>query len=208
MPTLASQRGAVCRKAGVKRMPSATPMNSWARLLIHRGSADGSMPSAVSTKATASGPSIQAFDRRAACIAQPPSAVSATSTSRPPGCTTCGPGKVASRPCSPAHWKPNGTTSTTIRSRSECALATRSSRPPWRSASTAISEAPPIALAKNTVGRSSAGLPALAHCRKAPKPAPSSKAQAMPTAIAGASDHTMPTTCGVKYRPSAVPMAH
>ena len=91
---------------------------------------------------------------------------------------------------------------TTARMRIDCAIVTLSTRAPNRSASTAISAAPPGTLAKNAVVRS------------VPVTRLMNQAQTHAIRIASSADNsrkcqyeiTCLATTGVKYRPSAVPM--
>ena len=55
--TVPSQRGALRANAGVKRVPSATPMHNCAALLSSFGNVDSSIPLPVSTSVTVSAPS-------------------------------------------------------------------------------------------------------------------------------------------------------
>ncbi|MDT4832911.1 hypothetical protein FQZ97_664840 [compost metagenome] len=81
-------------------------------------------------------------------IASPPAPVASASRASPAGFTSRTPGGLISRPCSPLHCIANGIVTVTTISRRLCAAATRSVRAPADSASSVISEAPPMAPAK------------------------------------------------------------
>ncbi|SIL03301.1 Uncharacterised protein [Mycobacteroides abscessus subsp. abscessus] len=70
---------------------------------------------------------------------------------------------------------------TTISMRSECAAATRSTRPPLRSACTAISDEPPMATAKNAVLESTPVM----RCSSRPPPMPAAIANSTLTITQG-----------------------
>ncbi|MNT35860.1 hypothetical protein D3C72_1719060 [compost metagenome] len=98
----------------------------------------------------------------------------------------------------------NGTVTTTSSTRTLCAVATRSMRAPWRSARLAISLAPPIAEENHAVLKSTS-----VYRRRIAVPMnASATAKNMPTRIGPALLPIWPITCGVKYRPSDVPITH
>ncbi len=98
----------------------------------------------------------------------------------------------------------SGTISTTSMMRRLCAAATRSTCPPCRSARTAISLAPPIAMPKNDVGASVATILPSSQLPSTP----SASAKATASATHGPRRTTSRTTSGEKYSPSATPMIH
>ena len=143
-----SQRGAVCRNSRLKRTPRLTAITSCAAFDIHPGTADSDSPATVKAIATSSAPMNHGLVRPSARIAKPPAPVATASSARPPGFTSRALGGLISRPCSPLHCIANGIVTVTISTRRLWAAATRSVRAPWASASSVISEAPPIAPAK------------------------------------------------------------
>ena len=149
--TAASQRGAACKKRREKRTPRLTPITSCAAWLSAGGTADRCTSSRVRPMATSSGPMNQGLAPPVRRISAAPAPLASASHSRPGHSTTRATAGSVSSACScqcwRAHCMANGSVSTTAAMRTLCAAATRSVRAPARSASSVISDAPPMVLA-------------------------------------------------------------
>ena len=147
-----SQRGAARRNWREKRTPRLMPMTSCAALVSAVGTLDQCTPAMASAMAASSAPMNHGLARPVRRIAMAPRPVTSSSHSRPGHSAARAVGGVMSSACRPqcclAHCMANGMLSTTTAMRSLCAAATRSVRAPARSASSVISDAPPMAPAK------------------------------------------------------------
>ena len=162
-PTAASQRGAARTKPGVKRTPKATPMKSWPAFDKGLGMEVSCTSLAVNRMDTPSAPSTQGLGPPKRLITAMPTAVSASKTASPSSRKVCAPGTLRSVPWTSSHCRAKGMVITTSIRRSEWLAATRSTRPPRRSAINAISEAPPMAAAKKAVSRPMPGCERWVH---------------------------------------------